>query len=233
MGVFMGKLGKFIKDTVMEEYGSEINELKKTYEELRCVVEPSKLKKTIENRKQEILENGEHSKYMNILLEYSWGFLSLRDRYFVYDSRKNIKYKIVGGYFFGAHHLSIYENNNKIGKMKRNVLPRFSLLDGEYKIRRTKVDMKDNQSFFTRFHRESKIWHYSISKKNWKITYNRKEDRYSIYYMKNVIAHIYRPFVSDIEDSNNLIVGYDNEKYELDLFVIATCLWNAIRGNLN
>lgn len=229
----MGKLGKNIKDTVMEEYGSEIEELKKSYEELKTVIDPSKLQKTIENRKQKILANAEHKQYMIIQLEYGLGFLSLRDKYLVYDTNKNIKYKIVGNYFWGAHRLLIYDSNKKIGKMMRNVLPRFSLLDGEFKIRKTKVDISDSQPYFIRFHRESKIWHYSISKKHWKITYNKKEDRYSIYYMNNVIAHIYRPFVSDIEYSNNLIIGYDDEKYELDLFIIATCLWNAIRGNLN
>ena len=229
----MSKLGKYLKDNVMEEYGSEIGELKKSYEELRTVIDPMKLQKTVENRKQKILTNGEHSKYMTIQLEYSLGFLSLRDKYLVYDSQKKIKYKIIGGYFWGAHHLSIYDNNTKIGRIKRNVLPHFSLFEGEFKIRKTKVDLRDSQPYFTKFHREAKVWHYFISKKQWKITYSKKEDRYSIFYMKNVIAHIYRPFVSDIEYCNNLIVGYDDEKYELDLFIIATCLWNAIRGNLN
>ena len=228
----MSKLGKYIKDTVIGDYSSEMEELKKSYEELKTVIFPSKLQKTIEDRKQKILANGEHSKYMIIQLEYRWGFLSLRDKYFVYDSQKNIKYKIIGDFFFGGYRLSIYEKNNKIGRMKRNILPRFSLLDWEFKIRKTKVDIVDSQPFSTRFHRASKKWHYSIGKKLWRMTYSKKEDKYSIYYMKNVVAHIYRPFISNIERSNNLIIGYDDENFELDLFIIATCLWNAIRDNL-
>ena len=224
----MSKLLDYIKDEIETECAPELERVKKSYSELQDIILPMVNKNIEEERKEEIVNTNEYKHYMFINYEFVYLYFTWKDVYKIYDTEQQLKYKIVGKNIFGCHHFKIYKGDKKVGYIKRNLITYFNL-EFEYSIKKTKIQIEGEPDYFIRSYKESGTRHYSIKRKYWKITYSKKEDKYSIYYNNRVIAKVSKPLKSSAHSNKSWVIGYDDLEKEFDIAVLVASIWNQVR----
>ena len=179
------------------------------------------------NLEQKMISNtvakGEFEKYISIEHKYEYNLITSKDTFIIKNIENIEEYKVDGIVWFGTHRLKIYKGEDVIGTMYRKwyVFPR--ILDEHFAIKRTEIQCHDKSNIILESFFDLETRKYKININDWKITYKKKENYYSIFSNKKEVAHIYKPC------ERIWIVGFNSSEDELDVSLVTVALWNMFR----
>ena len=233
MGIF-----KSLKKEIKKQFKpleNSFNKLKKSVQELTSpiqeLISPISTENLSNKRIDAIIKNTKHNCYYKIEHDFGSGVCS-KDNYKIEDLNGNIKYKITSTTLKRFHHLEIYENNEKIGEIKRNLLARIGtnddfLFEKRY-ISSVNIEKEEYQLYILK---TSKSVSYGIKRKGWGLSYSKEQDVFNIRFNGKTIAKIYKPM--SIRNNIFWLIGCDDESKEKDILIITTTLWNLVREQEN
>lgn len=214
----MGKLFEQMKKEIYKECKPQIDELKSMFAPCR---------QSEEEVISEIIKRQEHKYYLVFERSRTENQIIEKDIYTVFDEKNQERYQGKGKLPMGKHRIVISKEGTKLGFIKKRLIALPDILEWELKRKKSIVTLSDGEEYNILSYVTKKRRHFRMKRKHWKIT--AKDDGYVISYQKNTIAHVYKPFTSEIYKNKKWLLGYEVPEKEEDLAMLVIAIWNMVR----
>lgn len=203
----------FIEDNIKKRVQPQLDELKRAAKSVFGTHKST----------EELVEEGAYVYYLTAEHTIQNG----QDNYDIYDTAKNLIYRIKGTFWLGRHHLIVKKGDEKIGEIRKKLVAIPDILEGRTERHMCLVYLNGNEINCVEAYKESQKQKFKIHKHGWKISYNPSNDSYILRHQKNDVAQL-----SEACDSK-FVIGYNDIDKERDIILLAMSFFQINNAIMN